>query len=424
MTPDRAAPFSRPNPHALATILEAGEVQRIIALRDIFDVSGTKLWARDQPVSRDLQRKLLDRQLRHPLEACLYAEDGVTSSTLLRAAEELLAKDEPLNALLHPAAARLLKELPHLPLHPVAQLLLTAGRASRPAAFTHALQAMALNGALLLARGSNTHELRIGMLAGLLHDLGEMYIAPDYAEDPADQALDFASYQQLVVHPHIGQLLLSQLTDYPPQVARAVGEHHERLDGTGYPRAMTKEALSPHGRLLAVTEAALGAMRGIPASRTRLAHASVALRVVPGEFDVDWIGALSQVAALEAADEPPEPEALCARLAALDIALGQTLARARALAPGAEGKALKAALELTEHLLARLRAGWNASGLWNPAAAVEADPSEAAAIEAELRFRLRGVARAAWLRAGELPPSDARRLQLLCESLGEGLQAA
>ena len=77
--------FSSANPHALAAILEASETKRIIAATDIFDLAGTKLWARDQPVSASLQRKLLDRQLRQPLESCLVVEDGVTTLSLVQA---------------------------------------------------------------------------------------------------------------------------------------------------------------------------------------------------------------------------------------------------------------------------------------------------------------------------------------------------
>jgi HD-GYP domain-containing protein (c-di-GMP phosphodiesterase class II) len=66
------------------------------------------------------------------------------------------------------------------------------------------------------------------MLCGLTHDLGEMYIASAHGEADADRALDFVSYQQLVVHPHVGSLLISQLTNYPASMARAVAEHHER----------------------------------------------------------------------------------------------------------------------------------------------------------------------------------------------------
>ena len=81
-----AAPaFTDANPHALAGILEAAETRRIIASTDIFDIQGIKLWARDMPVSSALQRKLMDRSLRKPLETCLVAEDGVTSAALCEA---------------------------------------------------------------------------------------------------------------------------------------------------------------------------------------------------------------------------------------------------------------------------------------------------------------------------------------------------
>ena len=57
----RADSFLTANPHALGLILQASETRAIIASRDIFDISGIKLWARDQSVSQALQRKLLDR---------------------------------------------------------------------------------------------------------------------------------------------------------------------------------------------------------------------------------------------------------------------------------------------------------------------------------------------------------------------------
>ena len=91
-----ATDFCSANPHALATILDASQTQKIIAARDIFDISGIKLWAQDQPVSQALQRKLLDRQLREPLESCLKAEDGVTARTLTDEIQALLYEPIPL----------------------------------------------------------------------------------------------------------------------------------------------------------------------------------------------------------------------------------------------------------------------------------------------------------------------------------------
>jgi hypothetical protein len=410
--------FSIANPHALATILEASETKSIIASRDIFDISGIKLWARDMPVSGALQRKLLDRQLRNPLESCLLAEDGVSVHTLVKAVQALVERDTPLALLLRPHAARLVKEAALLPLHSVAQLLLTAGQASRPDSFDHAVQAMALAGTLMLEHGGTIAELRLAMLCGLLHDLGEMSIDPRFGEADADRTLDFQSYQQLVVHPHVGQLLITQLTNYPATLARAVAEHHERLDGSGYPHSLQRDAVSPLGRLLAVTEAALAALRG---ERAHLARLSVALRVVPGEFDLGWLGRMT-----EAARSQPEQHALRetgevqVRLARLDAALQAAQDSARALAAGAESARLKDALGLAQFLLGRLRTGWNASGLWSNEAVSHRDAAEVESVEDELFFRLRSIERATRLRAGELVPAEARRLDLFCDALGAG----
>lgn len=407
--------FLTANPHALATILQASETRHIIASRDIFDVAGVKLWARDQPVSKALQRKLLDRQLRDPIETCLLSEDSITTASLVEALQGLIEGDAPLAAVLRPHGARLLQEAKNLPLHPVAQLLLTAGQAARPESYDHALQAMALCGVLMITQGSSTAELRLAMLGGLLHDLGEMYIDPRFGEADAERNLDFQSYQQLVVHPHVGRLILTQLTNYPAALARAVAEHHERMDGSGYPHALRREAMSPLGRMLAVAEGALARLRGEGADWSR---ASVALRVVPSEYDLDWVGAVAQAA--KAA--PPvrsrlDPQAVQARLARLDEALRNAHDVATALAADAESAALSDTLKLADYLIGRLRAGWFASGLWSSEAVSAQDAAEVEAVEDELFLRLRSIERAALLRAGELPPADAARLEVLCAAM-------
>lgn len=410
--------FTRANPHALATILEASETQRIIAATDIFDIAGTKLWASQQPVSAALQRKLMDRKLRAPLESCLLAEDGVTTASLAQDLQALVHGDSPLAPLLRPHAAQLAREAAHVPLHPVAQLLLSAACSARPDTYHHAVAAMALAGALMAAHGGAAPEIRSAMLCGLVHDLGEMYIAPEHGEAEADREPNILSYRQLVVHPHVGYLLVHQLTNYPGPVARAVLEHHERLDGSGYPHALTGDTLSPLGRLLAVTEASLNSMQG---GYGHLMHASVALRAVPGEFDLGWVGRVSRAAneqlPLQAVMERAEIEA---RLRALDGVLHAAERQVSALADQAKAVPLKGALALAGFLLQRLRTGWNESGLWNPQALASADAAEVEALEDEIYFRLRSIQRATLLHAGELPADEAAALQALGESLAMG----
>lgn len=416
-----ASAFGTANPHALATILEASETRRIIAATDIFDLAGTKLWARNQPVSAELQRKLLDRKLREPLEACLLAEDGVTPASLASALAELIEREVRLAPLLRPQASKLLREVTHLHLHPVAQLLLSAAQAARPAAFDHAIAAMGLAGALMAQHGGQTPDIRLAMLCGLLHDLGEMYIAPEFGEADADRELDTLSYRQLVVHPHVGLLLVAQLTNYPGTVARAVAEHHERLDGSGYPHRLSGDRISVLGRLVAVADAALAALRS---THDALPRASVALRAVPGEFDLAWVGHLTRAARGEPMLPPVmEPADIRARREALGEVLQSAEDSIALLAVGERSPAMRAALEMASFLVARLRIGWNESGLWHPQAATGLDAAEVEAMEDELYFRLRAVQRAVTMKAGELPPEEAGALAALCESLPMGRSA-
>jgi hypothetical protein len=407
--------FSTANPHALAVILDAAQTRSIIASRDIFDVSGTKLWARHLPVSRALQRKLMDRQLLQPLESCLLAEDGITAHSLVKSLEAMLAMQTPLAALLRPHADKLVREAAHLPLHPVVQLLLTAGQASRPESFEHALHAMALNGALTITHGGNTQELRIAMLCGLLHDLGEMYIDPKHGEVDADRTLDLESYRHLVVHPHVGRLLIERLTDYPAVIGRAIAEHHERLDGSGYPHRLQRDEMSPQGRQLAVTEAALNVRRG---QHPHLDRISIALRVVPSEFDLKWVGMISHGARTQPAARARLGVAeIESRMGRLDAALYAAQISISALQSSADQGALRDSLNLSQHLLARLRRGWHASGLGQDGRVEPQESAEVEAVEDELLFRLHGIQRAALLHAGDLPEGDRKRLALMCEGL-------
>jgi hypothetical protein len=231
----------------------------------------------------------------------------------------------------------------------------------------------------------------------------------------ADRAIYILSYRQLVVHPHVGYLLVHQLTDYPGVVARAVAEHHERLDGSGYPNALTNDAMSPLGRLLAVTEAALNAMHG---RFGHLMHASVALRAVPGEFDLHWVGRVSRAANQQPPLQPVmEPADIQARLAALDAVLRAAERNVATLSVRAKAPTMKGALALAGFMVERLRAGWNESGLWSAHVPAGADAAEVEALEDEIYFRLRAIQRAMLLHAGELPADEAAALQALGESL-------
>src|SRR5919205_287753 len=83
------------------------------------------------------------------------------------------------------------------------------------------------------ALGLPPATLRHLAVGGLLHDVGKLSVAGEILRKPAK--LTDAEYAEVKRHPEAGVKLLRELGGFPPAVLSLVGEHHERLDGAGYP---------------------------------------------------------------------------------------------------------------------------------------------------------------------------------------------
>ena len=101
--------------------------------------------------------------------------------------------------------------------------------------------------------GRSSKELQVLSLSGLMHDVGKHRLS----------ALDFGRPDQLTPpeldeyrkHARYGFETISACDGCPEEVARVALEHHERLDGSGFPRGMRGDELHPYSRLVAVTNA-------------------------------------------------------------------------------------------------------------------------------------------------------------------------
>ncbi len=354
-------------------------------------------------------QQLIRRELQQG--GSLQAGNGVDHRALQHGLATLLdSPADPLCDLLRPCAKALVEGVQALPLHPVVCLLLGSAQAGMPASYQHALRAMALAGALAWHARAPAALLPRAMLVGLVHDIGEMYVNPEYLR--AGRQLDLVEYRQLAAHPHVGAMLLTQLTDYPAEIARAVCEHHERLDGTGYPFQLLGTAISPLGQLMAVAELALGIVDARPHAAER---ASFALKFVPGELSGLWAGPITHWADQQPrTDEAVLQAPMLAELGPLDEALPHLQALAERLSDQLDGAAQRVAQRVV-HRLHRLRIAWNAMGLWSlPAAAIEPQERfDIALATRELRYRISTVGRdCLWPEADLRVQADARLVPL------------
>src|SRR4029079_19709959 len=119
--------------------------------------------------------------------------------------------------------------------------------------FTHSVL-MALLCAWLAGQSedSTRDDVADAAAAGPLHDPSLLHI--DTALVDADERLSGNRLNPVYVHPLTASMLVERFDVYPKPVARAVVEPHERLDGSGYPRGLLGEAISPLGRIVALAE--------------------------------------------------------------------------------------------------------------------------------------------------------------------------
>ncbi|HSV38616.1 MAG TPA: HD domain-containing phosphohydrolase, partial [Nocardioidaceae bacterium] len=94
-------------------------------------------------------------------------------------------------------------------------------------------------------------DVRTVRRAGLVHDLGRMGVANTVWDKRSK--LDAGDVERVRMHPYFTDRMLASVPELAPLCAIAA-QHHERLDGSGYPRGLTAESITPEGRLLAVAD--------------------------------------------------------------------------------------------------------------------------------------------------------------------------
>jgi putative nucleotidyltransferase with HDIG domain len=95
-------------------------------------------------------------------------------------------------------------------------------------------------------------RLRALATGGLLHDMGKLSVPDAILQKPGP--LDDAEYDIVKQHPEHGAALLTELGGFDESVAELVLAHHERLDGSGYPRGIDGGAIGLETRILAVCD--------------------------------------------------------------------------------------------------------------------------------------------------------------------------
>ena len=120
---------------------------------------------------------------------------------------------------------------------------LTRGHAERVRAYSYSL------GREL---GLATDDLDRLNWAALLHDIGKLEVSSEILNKPGRPTAD--EWEQIRAHPLNGEALVEPLREWLGTWADAVGYHHERWDGEGYPRGVAGAEIPLAGRIVAIAD--------------------------------------------------------------------------------------------------------------------------------------------------------------------------
>jgi putative nucleotidyltransferase with HDIG domain len=88
-------------------------------------------------------------------------------------------------------------------------------------------------------------------MAGLIHDLGKITVPAEILSKPGQ--LTELEYGLIKMHPRVGYDVLKEM-DFPWPVAQIVLQHHERMDGSGYPQGLSGEEIILEAGILGVAD--------------------------------------------------------------------------------------------------------------------------------------------------------------------------
>ncbi|MDQ6640528.1 MAG: HD domain-containing protein [Pseudomonadota bacterium] len=345
------------SPAFVQAVADLGARRQVKTSQPIYNAQGIKLLEGGVTIDQSLYDRLVSHRLSLPLDECIDPGPGVDAAALEAAARAATLR-WPFFARVAPEGAAgkaLIDSIGATRLTKPVALHLTLARETRPALFDHGILMALLCAHLVRESGGARADVRDAAAAGLLHDLGMLHIESGLLD--SEERLSGDELRPVYVHPLTSSMLVDRFPEYSKEIVRAIVEHHERLDGSGYPRGLAGDAIGPLGRVLALAEVVTAMFDG--ARRLPEQRVSLLLRINPRRYDAGHVAAVHRLldAPASAGDgDDIGAEALVARLLQLTDVLALWRASKEAIGAALEGAqaALVASVDAQNATLQRM----------------------------------------------------------------------
>ncbi len=271
--------------HYLKSVTALGDASKVVTSQAIFATNGMKLVDSGVVFNSNFYERLIRHKLLPPIDQCLAVENGVTKDQLRDYAKNLLDEDhspcfdgfrsEP------DTCEKMLRAIQSVTLNAPMTFKLTVARDQRNEIFDHSVRLALISLYLAIKNGLSDRELVNIASASLFHDLGLLHVDPSLLA--TGHKLEKHERHHLYTHPVTAYLILREYPEYHPEVSTPVYEHHERLDGSGYPQGLKGNEISLSSQILMLAEIASAPIKdGEQKNAVRL---SVRLKLNPHKFN-------------------------------------------------------------------------------------------------------------------------------------------
>lgn len=288
MAEDKQAIDNQEN-HYINRLRDVSKTHDIATHDEVFAENGHKLIGKNVVINNELYDKLMQHKLLKPLDTSISVADRI-DVTKLRADMDAYLKDDPVAHAIHeaiPDKDHLHRIINSIPLNEALAGKMTVMKITMPENYYHSLLATIL--AIVTAQSCKYDDTESSHLAtaALFHDIGVLHIDPALFQK--SERLDVNDLKQISAHTAIAYMILGCFAEYTGDIATAVLQHHERLDGTGYPNRLRGEEISKLGKALAAIEV----ISSIIGKRKSMADAMTAIKTYPQKYDYQTVSAIA-----------------------------------------------------------------------------------------------------------------------------------
>jgi HD-GYP domain-containing protein (c-di-GMP phosphodiesterase class II) len=253
--PQRDITYSPDNIDAYAEHLsDVNTVKEVVANADIVSQQGIVLLKKGQRITKALVERIVQHKLLRPIEDSVAISDTIDAAKLQGIIESKLGG--PAEKKLHQEynlREELVRSCAFFCRFPILTQKLTVLSLQMPQEFDKAL--IVAWGSLIVSQYMKlpADERDNVFVAGLMHDIGMLHIAREITGKEGN--LTPAEWRAIKSHVIIGQKIMEQNRNLPASIGKAIVEHHEVCDGTGYPSGLFQQDLGVPGQIIGMLDA-------------------------------------------------------------------------------------------------------------------------------------------------------------------------